>query len=260
MPVEHVSVKLKLNSAQLNKIKNAIAQDSPVTIKLSASAVDGLDRLSVTKTIQKRLEKAKAGNKGTTITLSRALLKANRRELSQSLSLNQKAESNLKFYLDNRNKGGSVALALEAFNVAKQAVDASPGAQKLRDRLAYLKKIQSGQGVEVPTKADGELLGQLVASGDKEAIKIHKNLEKLQSGGSLGAGWDEFWEGFKFGFTNPIEALELAGREIKNAIDKPKKLTAAQAQANSNFLKLAQEAPKNAMAAARKTGSGLTFY
>ncbi len=135
--------------------------------------------------------------------------------------------------------GGSLAalapLALDAFSAAKAAVDESPGAARIRARLARLREMQ-GSGVN-PTKQDGQELGFLVAQGDREALKQAKQLLGKSGSGLRKGGWEDFWEGFKFGFTNPLESFELLGREIKEAFSpSPKPLTQAQLKAQQDVM------------------------
>jgi hypothetical protein len=135
--------------------------------------------------------------------------------------------------------GGALAalapIAMELYGAAKASVDESPAAAKIRARLARLRQMQgSGVGGAVElTEEAGKELGLLVRQRSPEALKTARNLLKKTeaavtsgSGMSGRGGWEDFWEGFKFGFTNPIEALELVGREIKEAISPtPKPVT-----------------------------------
>jgi hypothetical protein len=240
MPVQYETVKLTLGKTHKMKLRKAMGSLTPVTLKLSVKNLSGKeDSLVVTRTMKDRMEKTHSAGLGTTLKLTQALLKANRAQT-----------------------GGSIAtflpLAMDAYSAAKEAVDASPGAQKIRNRLAYLKQLQGG-GV-VPTAKLGSELGQLVAQGDSEAKKLVKELKKNQSGsGQTGAGgWEDFWEGFKFSFTNPIEGLELVGREIGEAIEAPKRKARAEAkEASDQLLKLVNETTRKAQS---KQGSGITFY
>lgn len=245
MPVEYETIKVTLGPTHQRNLRNAMGSMTPVTLKLSKKHLtSGSDSLVVTHTMKERIEKKTAQNLGTTLRMTKALLKANRAQMSGG------------------NLASLIPLAMDVHSALKEANDATPGAQRIKNRLAYLKQLQGG-GIQ-PTEDAGAELGALVAQGDPKAKALAEKLKKQQSGsGQDGSGWDEFWEGFKFGFTNPIEALELAGREIKEAISPtPKKLTAQQKMESDALIKSAQTSAQNALKNAQRAqkGSGITFY
>jgi hypothetical protein len=98
----------------------------------------------------------------------------------------------------------------------------------LQVALVILKPIQSIVGnmvkPEFKSKIDRYLEGNGVDSASKsEEYKkgVEYALQKKEE--MSGSGWDEFWEGLKFGFSDPIGGLKVIGKSISDAINPPKK-------------------------------------
>ena len=72
--------KVGLTKTQKNKIASAYKNKCGVSIKLSASEMDGDDTMYLTQTQINRMEKAKEGNRGLTLNLSAAQVRAQAKE------------------------------------------------------------------------------------------------------------------------------------------------------------------------------------
>lgn len=213
--MSYTSHGFQLTKIQKSRLRKAFGNDSAVSLSLKPHQLSGPDELMIPKQTAQKVERHKAMNKGMRLTLSRTALKKNRR-------------------------GGNAALAAIASTVGPDLLGTAwgqlnadtAGQRKIRRRLQYLQ----GNGVEnvKDSKAftEGVALAQkpiiqkVVADVDvnkkgakKEVMSRLKDVGALKGKGLSGAGFlSDFWEGFKFGFTNPIGAIELLVNETDRAI------------------------------------------
>ncbi len=249
-------VQINFTEAQKKKFLSAVESNTPVVFNLKRSQLNaGRGQIvELTKTLHDRLIMNPAKF---SLPLSKALLKRNKTAMKH---------------------GGSLAtlapMALEAFQVAGEHANSTGTASKLNNRLAFLKQMQGGS---LPLNKDNGLqLGALAAQGDKEAIATIQTLKEKHDvagptdvigSGMSGDGVKEFFEAVWWGFTNPVQALELGVRSIHEAIEGPKR-KARQAKEAENFqrLNMINDMAKKANAQAGKgcdcemKGNGITFY
>lgn len=134
----------------------------------------------------------------------------------------------------HNQKGGNLAIIGEhvasvgipsLLNVFDQA---DPGEGRIADRLRFLRGNGFGEEPNEAFKLGTKLGKQEKEEGKTKrpeltpkVIKQALSEEKVLNGtgiNMLGDGfWEDFKDGFVFGFTKPFEALELLGREIGNA-------------------------------------------
>ena len=73
-------VNVSLTDTQKNKIASAYKKKCPTSLKLSISEMDGDDMMYLTQSQINKMEKAKMGNKGVTLKLSAAQVRAQAKE------------------------------------------------------------------------------------------------------------------------------------------------------------------------------------
>ena len=155
-----------------------------LTLRFKHSRLTGETEMKITQTMKKKIEKAIAEKRGLDVHFSKSVLMAS---------------SKLR-------GGNALSTALAILKPIQQIVGkyVSPDFQSRVDR--YL----AGNGVDPVSKSEQYKKGLEYALKSKE--------EMTGSG-----GWEDFWEGLKFGFSNPIEGLKVIGKSISDAINPPKK-------------------------------------
>jgi len=221
--VSETTIKVTLTPHQIKRLMNTVGE---LKLQLKkGQLMNGKHVLSVTKRLADKVAKNRTLGKGIELKISNAVL--------------------------NRNRKGGFIQALAPIilpALAKIGVDSALKAGKsdskqkrqIQRRLDYLKgngsaykgaepsnAFQIGHGCACQMKGNGFTSDML----KDQAVKLLVNqLAKSmlqgngRKGGAVGQGdLADFWEGFKFGFTSPVEALDLGIHELDNALSSPKK-------------------------------------
>lgn len=236
----------KLSVLQKKKIQRAMQSRSSTTLmfKHHQLTMNGNDRLYVGKRNKNKIEKSIVGRKGVRLQLSPAMLKKNLTggflssllsavapiaidsvgqayaELGKSDAGRRRIESRLEYLRGNgiecgcdgecqdcRQQGKGVEDSLTTANISSMK-----GVSK-----QFKKGLQLSQKPAIRKLAESSDLES--KKGKKEFLSDLKSIGVLSKKDVSGSGvLDDLWTGFKFGFTNPIGAIDLLIKETDRAI------------------------------------------
>lgn len=190
-------VSVKLTPAQKKRLKNlAEGKTESLNLRLSKNATDGVDQLYLPETQINKIMKARKNGTGVLVQISKKAGQMMKRGgfLSSLLAV-------------------AGPMLLESGMKTLQAPSA--GQDRINRRLEYLR----GRGMDEKKKDpffEGVELSQ-DSRFQKMGRQTMQNMQKMAD--MKGQGFlSDLWEGFKWGITNPIGAVELLINETDRAI------------------------------------------
>jgi hypothetical protein len=201
--MNYVKHGFNMTDAQKRSIKRALGKNAGLTLLFKKNQLSGKDYLMLPPQVVRKIAKNKAKGMGIRIQLSQTAIRKNR-------------------------QGGFILPLLTAAitpaikNSIATLAEPTEGTNKIQRRLAHLR----GKGVskafaQGAQLAEKPMIKRLVEDVDmnqpgakKEVMSRLKEVGAVGGKGMSGAGpLSDLWEGFKFGFTNPIGGIELLIRE-----------------------------------------------
>lgn len=186
-----------LTKAAKKRLKSVLTSDSMpdhYPLKLTKGQLVGSDVLLITQPLKKRVDKAIENEKGLTIKLSRAMLKASM-------------------------KGGFLSTLFTVLPMA-QELTGSLIPQSFNDKIARRMAFLNGSGIRTEGRSEAfNTLMNHYAAGKVFTKPVQKILDDLRGQGLSGSGdVKDFFNGILYGITNPIQAISMGVKEIGRAI------------------------------------------
>jgi hypothetical protein len=227
----------KLSGDQKKKIQSAMQSGSSITLlfKHHQLTMNGNDRLYVGKRNKNRIEKSIVQAKGVRIQLSPPMLKKNLSggflsslltavapiaidsignayaEMGKTDAGRRRIEARLE-----RLRGNGTDCRCQGKGVVDSLSTANVGAMKGVSKQ-YKKGLQLSQKPAIRKLAESTDLN--TKKGQTEFLKDLKSIGAVSKKDMNGSGvLDDLWSGFKFGFTNPIGAIDLLVKEADRSI------------------------------------------
>jgi len=198
----------KLTEGQKRSLRRALGNDSPVSFLFKKSALTGPDELSIPTQMARKVQKHIAKGIGMRVSLSKTAIKKNRRGGA------------LPFLIPLLTSAITPAIQ----NTIGEITRPTSGTARLQRRLEMLRGNGTTskafvKGVELAQKKSVRKLVDDIdmdAPGAKRKVMSRlKDVGALKGKGLSGSGFlSDAWDGFRYGFTNPIGGIELVVREL----------------------------------------------
>lgn len=208
-----------LSELQKKKLGQSLMSGTGFSCRLKHSQLHGNHKLMLTKQMKKKVNKCSGDGCGCVLKLSASALKANKRGGA----------------INPEIVGKLANIGFDMFEEAKNADNKTTRA--INSRLAKFRGngLDAVDGVALSQDPDiQDMMSDLNMSSKKDQKVAKQRLKEIGLGSSTSGsglnfsqsgkgGFSDFWNSFLWGFTHPIQAVELLAGEIDEAIDKPKR-------------------------------------